>query len=71
MLAVGPLGPQYSLPFAWYELGMQAHLGIDTLPTQRVPQKILKKVSPYTIYIYPYTILYKPDSPQASKLCNY
>ena len=43
MLAVGPLGPQYSLPFAWNELGRQAHLGVDTLPTQRVPQKILKK----------------------------
>ena len=24
-------------------------LGVDTLPSQRVPQKILKKVSPYTI----------------------
>ena len=43
MLAVGPLGPQYCLLFAWYELGRQAHLGIDTLPTQRVPQKILKQ----------------------------
>ena len=43
MLAVGPLGPQYSLLFAWNELGKHAHLGIDTLPTQRVPQKILKK----------------------------
>ena len=37
MLAVGPLGPQYSLLFAWYELGRHAHLGADTLPTQRVP----------------------------------
>ena len=43
MLAVGPLGPQYSLLFAWNELGKHAHLGVDTLPTQRVPQKILKK----------------------------
>ena len=43
MLAVGPLGPQYCWLFAWYELGRQAHLGVDTLPTQRVPQKILKK----------------------------
>ena len=40
MLAVGPLGPQYSLTFAfafaWNELGRQAHLGVDTLPSQRV-----------------------------------
>ena len=43
MLAVGPLGPQHCLIFAWYELGRQAHLGVDTLPSQRVPQKILKK----------------------------
>ena len=51
MLAVGPLGPQYSLLFAWNELGKHAHLGVDTLPTQRVPQKILKKnISLYYIY---------------------
>ena len=25
------------------------NLGLDTLPSQRVPQKILKKISPYTI----------------------
>ena len=37
MLAVGPLGPQYSLLFAWYELGRHAHLGADTLPSQKVP----------------------------------
>jgi len=43
MLAVGPLGPQYSLLFAWHELGRHAHLGVDTLPSQKVPQKILKK----------------------------
>ena len=43
MLAVGPLGPQYSLLFALHELGRHAHLGVDTLPSQRVPQKILKK----------------------------
>ena len=58
MLAVGPLGPQYSLNFAWHELGRQAHLGVDTLPSQRVPQKILKKsISLYygaaTAYIIP------------------
>ena len=40
---------------AWYELGRQAHLGVDTLPSQRVPQKILKKsISLYYIpYYYP------------------
>ena len=43
MLAVGPLGPQYCLLFAWHELGTHSYLGVDTLPTQRVPQKILKK----------------------------
>ena len=43
MLAVGPLGPQYYLLFAWHELVRQAHLGVDTFPTLRVPQKILKK----------------------------
>ena len=43
MLAVGPLGPQYCWLFAWYELGRQAHQGVNTLPSQRVPQKILKK----------------------------
>ena len=26
MLAVGPLGPQYSLIFAWHELGKHAHM---------------------------------------------
>ena len=26
MLALGPLGPQYSLLFDWHELGRQAHL---------------------------------------------
>ena len=26
MLAVGPLGPQYSWNFAWHELGSHAHL---------------------------------------------
>ena len=54
MLAVGPLGPQYCWLFAWYELGRQAHLGVDTLPSQRVPQKILKKsISLYYIeYVY-------------------
>ena len=50
MLAVGPLGPQYSLLFAWHELGRQATLGVDTLPSQSVPQKILKKsISLYSI----------------------
>ena len=39
MLAVGPLGPQYWWLFAWYELGRQPCWGVDTLPTQRVPQK--------------------------------
>ena len=29
MLAVGPLGPQQSLIFAWYELGRQAHMEKD------------------------------------------
>ena len=43
MLAVGPLGPQYRLLFAWNELGRHAQLGVDTLPTQKVLQKILKK----------------------------
>ena len=43
MLAVGPLGPQYCWLFVQYELGRQAHLDVDTLPSQRVPQKILKK----------------------------
>ena len=32
MLAVGPLGPQYSLLFAWHELGKNAACGGDTLP---------------------------------------
>ena len=50
MLAAGPLGPQQSLLFAWNELGRQAYLGVDTLPRQKVPQKILKKVSPYIMY---------------------
>ena len=49
MLAVEPLGSQYSCLFAWHEVGTHSHLGVDTLPSQRVPQKILKKVSPYTI----------------------
>ena len=50
MLAVGPLGPQYSLLFAWNELGRHAHLGVDTHLSMRVPQKILKKsVSLYYI----------------------
>ena len=31
MLAVGPLGQQYCRLFVWYELGRQAHLGVDTL----------------------------------------
>ena len=44
MLAVGPLGPQYCWLFAWYELGKHAAWGVDTLPNQRVPQKILKKI---------------------------
>ena len=54
MLAVGPLGPQYCLLVAWYELGRQAHLGVDTLPTQRVPQKILKNSISlyYKVYIF-------------------
>ena len=43
MLAVGPLGPQYCLIFAWHKLGTQAYLGADTLPSLKVPQKILKK----------------------------
>ena len=43
MLAVGPLSPQYCWLFAWYELGKHAAWGVDTLPNQRVPQKILKK----------------------------
>ena len=30
MLAVGPLGPQYSLLFAWHELGREACMGVDT-----------------------------------------
>ena len=52
MLAVGPIGPQYCWLFAWYELGRRAHLGVDTLPSQRVPQKILKKsISLYYIYL--------------------
>ena len=56
MLAVGPLGPQYCWLFAWYELGRQAHLGVDTLPSQRVPQKILKtNISLY--YILTYTLI--------------
>ena len=33
MLAVGPLGPQYCLLFAWYELGRQAHLLYLQIPT--------------------------------------
>ena len=58
MLAVGPLGPQYSLLFAWHELGRHAHLGADTLPTQRVPQKILKKsISLYYIVMLKAKIL--------------
>ena len=32
MLAVGPLGPQYSLLFAWDELGSGPIWGIDTHP---------------------------------------
>ena len=36
MLAVGPLGPQYSLLFAWHELGRHAQQGVDTLPSKRV-----------------------------------
>ena len=31
-------------------------LGIDTLPSQRVPQKILKKITPYTISAWPVLI---------------
>ena len=51
MLAVGPLGPQDCWLFARYELGRQAHLYVDTLPSQRVPQKILKKsISLYYMY---------------------
>ena len=58
MLAVGPLGPQYSLLFSWNELGKHAHLAVDTLPTQRVPQKILKKsISLYHIAKTMYTAL--------------
>ena len=43
MLAVGPSGPQYSLLFAWHELVRSPTWAVDTLPSQRVPQKILKK----------------------------
>ena len=43
MLAIGLLGPQYWLLFAWHELGRQANLGVDTHLSMRVPQKILKK----------------------------
>ena len=39
MLAVGPLGPQYSLLFAWHELGSRPIWGEDTLPSQRVPKE--------------------------------
>ena len=42
MLAVGPIGPQYSLLFAWHELGCMPTCGCDTLPSQKVPQKILQ-----------------------------
>ena len=31
ILAVGPLGPQYSLLFAWYELGRDAHLASNVV----------------------------------------
>ena len=43
MLAVGPLGPQYCLLFAWYELGSRPTWGVDTHLSMRVPEKILKK----------------------------
>ena len=41
MLATGLLGPQYSLLFAWHELGSGPIWGVDTLHSQRVPKKIL------------------------------
>ena len=31
MLAVGSLGPQYSLIFVWHELGSRPIWGVDTL----------------------------------------
>ena len=36
MLAVWPLGPQYSLLFAWHELGSGPIWGVDTLHSQSV-----------------------------------
>ena len=66
MLAVGPLGPQYCLLFAWYELGRQAHLELDTLPSQRVPRKILKK----SISLY-YLFALAPGSAGISQLLRY
>ena len=35
MLAVGPLGPQYSLLFAWHELGSGLIIGKLPLPQSR------------------------------------
>ena len=67
MLAVGPLGPQYCLLFAWYELGRQVHLGVDTLPSQRVPQKILKKsISLYYMHCHG-PVKLKPQRPASKK----
>ena len=40
MLAVGPLGPQYSLLLAWYELGRHASLDGNTLPSQKILTKM-------------------------------
>ena len=36
MIAKGPLGPQYSLLFAWHELGSRPIRGVDTLKSQSV-----------------------------------
>ena len=48
MPAVGPLGPQDCWLFARYELGRHATCGVDTLPSQKVPQKCLKNAVPPT-----------------------
>ena len=39
MLAVGPLGPQYSLLFAWHELGSK--MNVSEYFWQKISKKIL------------------------------
>ena len=59
MLAVGPLGPQYSLLFAWHELGSGPIWGVDTLHSQRVPKKILRDKCDMTFEKKPHLYLHK------------